>query len=218
MKKVKSIGLIETLGMVGVVEAADAALKAANVALLGYEYNGAGYVVIKLTGDVAAVKAAVSSGAATAGKLGNLVAAHVIPRPDDQVIDREICGKDNVPPSFGTDDKPEDGAPSGAPSAKESKEAKASAEKASESKPATATAEKEEAPVEKKAPETKDAKDMKDAPVKQASKPEAKTKSSKPNASEAKNASSPKTPEKPAESGKTAPAKTDGGNKPKSKK
>lgn len=218
MKKVKSIGLIETLGMVGVVEAADAALKAANVTLLGYEFNGAGYMVIKLTGDVAAVKAAVSSGAATARKLGNLVAAHVIPRPDDQVIDTEICGKDNVPPFNGSDSEPEDGKTSGAASEKESKGSQENAVKASESKPATATAGKEEAPAEKAAPEAKDAKDAKDAPAKQASKPEAKTKSSKPAASEVKNASSPKAPEKPADSGKTAPAKTDGGNKPKSRK
>jgi len=98
MREIKSIGLIETIGMVGAVEAADAALKAANVTLLGYEFNGAGYVVIKLTGDVAAVQAAVSSGGATAKRLGNLVATHVIARPDEQVIEREIKSPDNVPP------------------------------------------------------------------------------------------------------------------------
>ncbi len=106
MNKIKSIGLIETLGMVGAVEAADAAVKAANVRLLGYELNGAGYVVIKLTGDVAAVQAAVSSGAATAKRLGNLMATHVIARPDDQVVDREIKSPDNVPPFSAPKEKP----------------------------------------------------------------------------------------------------------------
>jgi ethanolamine utilization protein EutM len=97
MRKVKSIGLIETLGMVGAVEAADAALKAANVALLGYEFNGSGYVVLKLTGDVAAVQAAVSAGAATAERLGNLIATDVIARPDEQLVDVFVNSADNVP-------------------------------------------------------------------------------------------------------------------------
>jgi len=96
MKKVKSIGLIETLGMVGAIEAADAALKVANVALLGYELNRAGFVTIKLTGDVAAVQAAVSSGSATAEKLGNLVATHVLARPDEQLVDVFINSTDNI--------------------------------------------------------------------------------------------------------------------------
>lgn len=97
MKKVKSIGLIETLGMVGAVEAADAATKAANVKLLGYELNRAGFVTIKLTGDVAAVKAAVSSGGATAERLGNLIATHVIARPDEQLVDVFVNSVDNIP-------------------------------------------------------------------------------------------------------------------------
>lgn len=97
MKKVKSIGLIETLGIVGAIEAADTALKAANVECLGYELNKAGYVTIKLSGDVSAVQAAVSSGAATAKRLGNLVATHIIPRPDEQVVNVFIHSADNVP-------------------------------------------------------------------------------------------------------------------------
>ena len=105
MKKVKSIGLIETRGMVGAVEAADAAMKAANVALLGYELNRAGDVVIKLTGDVAAVKAAVSTGEATAKRLGNLIATHVIARPDEQLVDVFVNSPDNVPQK--KDEKPE---------------------------------------------------------------------------------------------------------------
>jgi microcompartment protein CcmL/EutN len=105
MKKVKSIGLIETLGMVGAVEAADAATKAANVSLLGYELNRAGFVTIKLTGDVAAVKAAVSSGGATAARLGNLIATHVIARPDEQLVDVFINSPDNIPQVQDEDEK-----------------------------------------------------------------------------------------------------------------
>jgi microcompartment protein CcmL/EutN len=105
MEKVKSIGLIETLGMVGAVEAADAATKAANVRLLGYEFNRAGYVMIKLTGDVAAVKAAVSSGGATAARLGNLIATHVIARPDEQLVDVFINSADNFPQVKDEDEK-----------------------------------------------------------------------------------------------------------------
>lgn len=110
MKKVKSIGLIETRGMVGAVEAADAAMKAANVALLGYELNRAGDVIIKLTGDVAAVKAAVSTGEATAKRLGNLIATHVIARPDEQLVDVFVNSPDNVPQI--KDEKPEPTPPS----------------------------------------------------------------------------------------------------------
>lgn len=113
MKKVKSIGLIETLGIVGAVEAADTALKAANVECLGYELNKAGYVTIKLSGDVAAVQAAVSSGAATAARLGNLVATHVIARPDEQVVNVFVHSADNVPsptdPDNGSDDSGDKG-------------------------------------------------------------------------------------------------------------
>ncbi len=94
--EIKSIGLIETLGMVGAVEAADAAMKAANVRLLGYEFNKAGGVVVKFTGDVAAVQAGVSSGAAAAKVLGNLMATHVIPRPGDQIVDITICSGENI--------------------------------------------------------------------------------------------------------------------------
>ncbi|BHH83724.1 BMC domain-containing protein [Desulforhopalus sp. 52FAK] len=97
MKKVKSIGLIETLGIVTAIEAADTALKAANVECLGYELNKAGYVTIKLSGDIAAVQAAVSSGAATAERLGNLVATHVIARPDEQLVNVFVHSADNVP-------------------------------------------------------------------------------------------------------------------------
>jgi len=77
----EALGLIETKGLVGSVEAADAAVKAANVELVHKEYIGAGYVTIMLRGDVASVKAATDAGAAAARRVGELVAVHVIPRP-----------------------------------------------------------------------------------------------------------------------------------------
>lgn len=82
----KAIGLIETKGYVGSVEAADAMVKAANVNLLGMEKIGGGYVTVVVTGDVGAVKAAVDAGAAAAKRVGELVSVHVIPRPHDEVV------------------------------------------------------------------------------------------------------------------------------------
>jgi ethanolamine utilization protein EutM len=82
----KAIGLIETKGFVGSVEAADAMVKAANVNLLGMEKIGGGYVTVVVTGDVGAVKAAVDAGAAAAKRVGELVSVHVIPRPHDEVV------------------------------------------------------------------------------------------------------------------------------------
>ncbi len=78
-----ALGLIETRGLVGAIEAADAAVKAADVELIGKERIDAGYVTIKLRGDVAAVRAAVDAGGAAAQRVGELVSVHVIPRPDD---------------------------------------------------------------------------------------------------------------------------------------
>ena len=80
-----ALGLIETRGLVGAIEAADAATKAADVTLIGKERADAGLMTIKLKGDVAAVRAAVDAGAAAAQRVGELVSAHVIPRPDDEV-------------------------------------------------------------------------------------------------------------------------------------
>ena len=77
----EALGLIETKGLVGSIEAADAAVKAANVVLVHKEYIGAGYVTILVRGDVASVKAATDAGAAAARRVGELVAVHVIPRP-----------------------------------------------------------------------------------------------------------------------------------------
>jgi ethanolamine utilization protein EutM len=81
----QSLGLIETLGYTAAVEAADAACKAAVVSLLGHELAGKGLVTVKVTGDVAAVKAAVAAGASAAGKVGRVVSVHVIPRPHAQL-------------------------------------------------------------------------------------------------------------------------------------
>lgn len=81
----RSLGLIETNGYVGAVEAADAAMKAANVEFDGYEVIRTGLVTVKLKGDVAAVKAAVHAGVVAARKVGRVLAQHVIPRPDRQL-------------------------------------------------------------------------------------------------------------------------------------
>lgn len=78
---IEALGLIETKGFVGAVEAADAMVKAANVVLVGREYIGAGYVTVLCRGDVGAVKAATDAGAAAARRVGELVSVHVIPRP-----------------------------------------------------------------------------------------------------------------------------------------
>jgi ethanolamine utilization protein EutM len=80
-----ALGMIETKGLVGSIEAADAMVKAANVILIGKEYIGAGYVTVMVRGDVGAVKAATDAGAAAARRVGELIAVHVIPRPHEYV-------------------------------------------------------------------------------------------------------------------------------------
>ena len=77
----EALGMIETRGFIGAVEAADAMVKAANVVLVGKEFIGAGYVTVMVRGDVGAVKAATDAGAAAARRVGELVSVHVIPRP-----------------------------------------------------------------------------------------------------------------------------------------
>ena len=81
----EALGLIETKGLIGSIEAADAMVKAANVVLIGKEYIGAGYVTVMVRGDVGAVKAATDAGAAAARRVGELVSVHVIPRPHAEV-------------------------------------------------------------------------------------------------------------------------------------
>ena len=80
-----ALGMVETRGLVGAVEAADAMVKAANVTLIGREQVGSGLVTVMVRGDVGAVKAATDAGAAAASRVGDLVSVHVIPRPHEEV-------------------------------------------------------------------------------------------------------------------------------------
>ncbi|MBL8171849.1 MAG: ethanolamine utilization microcompartment protein EutM [Acidobacteria bacterium] len=80
-----ALGMIETKGLVAMIEAADAMVKAANVTLIGYEKIGGGFVTAIVRGEVAAVKAATDAGAAAARRVGELVSVHVIPRPHGSV-------------------------------------------------------------------------------------------------------------------------------------
>ena len=80
-----ALGMVETHGLVGAIEAADAMVKAANVTLIGKEQIGAGLVTVMIRGDVGAVKAATDAGAAAAKRVGELISVHVIPRPHDEV-------------------------------------------------------------------------------------------------------------------------------------
>jgi microcompartment protein CcmL/EutN len=84
----EALGMIETKGLVAMIEAADAAVKAARVTLVGYEKIGAAFVTVILRGDVAAVKAATDAGAAAARRVGELVSVHVIPRPHQNLDER----------------------------------------------------------------------------------------------------------------------------------
>ena len=81
----EALGMIETKGFIGAIEAADAMVKTANVVLVGKEYIGAGYVTVMVRGDVGAVNAATDAGAAAARRVGELVSVHVIPRPHTEV-------------------------------------------------------------------------------------------------------------------------------------
>ncbi|HWR08465.1 ethanolamine utilization microcompartment protein EutM [Sporomusa sp.] len=81
----EALGMVETKGLVGAIEAADAMVKAANVVLVGYEKIGSGLVTVMVRGDVGAVKAATDSGAAAAQRVGELVSVHVIPRPHTDI-------------------------------------------------------------------------------------------------------------------------------------
>src|SRR5688500_9918010 len=82
----EALGLIETKGLVGMIEATDAMLKAASVTLAGRVGIGGGFVTTIVRGDVGSVRAAVEAGAEAAGRIGELVSAHVIPRPDPTVL------------------------------------------------------------------------------------------------------------------------------------
>ena len=81
----EALGMVETRGLVGAIEAADAMVKAANVTLIGKQQIGSGLVTAMVRGDVGAVKAATEAGAQAAGRVGELVSVHVIPRPHEEV-------------------------------------------------------------------------------------------------------------------------------------
>ena len=81
----EALGLVETKGLVGAIEAADAMVKAANVEITGYEKIGFGLVTVMIRGDVGAVKAATDAGGVAARSVGEVVSVHVIPRPHTEV-------------------------------------------------------------------------------------------------------------------------------------
>jgi len=110
----KALGLVETRGLVAAIEAADAMVKAANVKLVGKEVTKAALITIKITGDVAAVKAAVEAGAEAAKRVGELVSVHVIPQPDSQMLIMfpEI-GDDTEFPEDSATEIPEEEGPNG---------------------------------------------------------------------------------------------------------
>ena len=85
MANLQALGMIETKGLIGAVEAADAMVKAANVKLIGKVHVGGGLVTVMVRGDVGAVKAATDAGAAAASRVGELLSVHVIPRPHEDV-------------------------------------------------------------------------------------------------------------------------------------
>ena len=89
----EALGMIETRGLVAMIEASDAMVKAAKVTLVGWEKIGSGYVTALVRGDVAAVKAATDAGAAAARRVGELIAVHVIPRPHPSLEDTLPIGK-----------------------------------------------------------------------------------------------------------------------------
>ena len=85
MATLNALGMIETKGLVGAIEAADAMVKAANVTLVGKEHIGGGLVTVMVRGDVGAVKSATDAGAAAAERVGELISVHVIPRPHYEI-------------------------------------------------------------------------------------------------------------------------------------
>jgi len=84
-KVMEALGMIETKGLVGLIEATDAMLKAANVQMIGWEKVGSGLVTAFVVGDVAAVKAAIDAGASAASKIGEVISVQVIPRPHEEL-------------------------------------------------------------------------------------------------------------------------------------
>jgi len=91
----ESLGMVETRGLVAMIEAADAMVKAANVKVVGWEKVGSGYVTVIVRGDVAAVRAATDAGAAAARRVGELIGVHIIPRPHGSLENVLPIGKVN---------------------------------------------------------------------------------------------------------------------------
>ncbi|PID59829.1 MAG: microcompartment protein [Ignavibacteriae bacterium] len=100
-----ALGLIETKGLVGAIEAADAMVKAADVKIISKEKVTGALIIIKVVGETAAVKSAVDAGVAAANRIGELIGAHVIPRPDDQ-IDSLLKESSSVSNKSNKSDKP----------------------------------------------------------------------------------------------------------------
>lgn len=96
MGTLSALGMIETKGLVGAIEAADAMVKAANVVLIGKEHVGSGLVTVMVRGDVGAVKAATDAGAAAADRVGELISVHVIARPHDELEPLLPVSEDNT--------------------------------------------------------------------------------------------------------------------------
>ena len=93
----EALGMVETKGLVALVEASDAMLKAANVTMVGWQKIGSGLVTAMVVGDVAAVKAAVDAGAAAAGRIGEVVSVQVIPRPHEDLSGVLAFAKKSTP-------------------------------------------------------------------------------------------------------------------------
>jgi ethanolamine utilization protein EutM len=93
----EALGMVETRGLIAMIEAADAMVKAARVNLVGWEKIGSGYVTAMVRGDVAAVRAATDAGAAAARRVGELISVHVIPRPHPSLEDILPIGKAQAP-------------------------------------------------------------------------------------------------------------------------
>src|SRR5438309_9519913 len=93
----EALGMVETKGLVALIEASDAMIKSANVTLVGWQKIGSGLVTAFVVGDVAAVKAAVDAGAAAAGRVGEVISVQVIPRPHEDIgVVLPIAGKKQV--------------------------------------------------------------------------------------------------------------------------
>ncbi len=92
----RALGMVETLGLVGAIEAADAMIKASNVKLIGKELTDGAMVTIKVVGEVGAVQASVAAGEAAARRVGQVVSVHIIPRPDEMT--ESIVYEDAPPP------------------------------------------------------------------------------------------------------------------------